>query len=524
MTTVPRGIPRVLDQPLHERPDATAVEARAGSLTYRQLDAAADHAAGALWECGIRPGDRLAASLPNDLAVVVAFHAAMRIGAIWVGIGSALARPEKLHLLAHSTPTAMLAPAELAAELRSGTDANRVLPRLIVVAPGGEEDEWTAMVDAGLAAPGTSVDPHAPAGIAYTSGTTGTPKGVVHSQHNLLMPGAVIASERGYGDDLRKGDCLPMTILNLMALTTLLTAQAGGCCVVMDRRDSVGIAEWIRESAVNVWNGVPTQLRDLTLHEGVEKSDLATLREVWSGGGDCPDGLRRAFATKFGHDIRVTYGLTEVPTIVAIDPPGGEWHPGCSGQVLPHLAVQAVDDEGTAVPTGEVGELSVTAATTGPWAGQWTPMLGHWEDGEVLPASEPLVTGDLASLDDTWVRVVDRRKLLIVRGGANVYPAEVERVLAGAPGVAAAAVFGLPDDRLGERVAALVEPRQNEAGTTPVISAEELSGHCETNLARYKIPEVWGVVDALPRNAMGKIVRQDLRELLATATKPGSDT
>jgi acyl-CoA synthetase (AMP-forming)/AMP-acid ligase II len=150
------------------------------------------------------------------------------------------------------------------------------------------------------------VDPHAPAGIAYTSGTTGLPRGVVHSQHNLLLPGAVLVDERGYDETLLKGDCLPLTILNLQVLTSLLTAQAGGCCVVMDRRDAGGVIDWIRTERVNVWNGVPAQLFDLARAHAGRRPDLASLREVWSGGGDCSDALRREFEDAFGFRVRAT--------------------------------------------------------------------------------------------------------------------------------------------------------------------------------------------------------------------------
>lgn len=510
MTAMPRDISVVLDRGLAERPDAVAVQARSGTLTYRQLDTAAAHAAGGLWECGVRPGDRLAACLPNDLAVVVAFHAAMRIGAIWVGIGSALAPPEKVHRLRHSTPRLLLASPHVESELSSDTRS----PRLVQV--GGPEDEWDGLVAAGHRPPTVDIDPHGPAGIAYTSGTTGSPKGVVHSQHNLLMPGAVVVSQRGYGPELRKGDCLPLTILNLMALTTLLTAQACGRCIVMDRRDAVGIAEWLRTSRIDVWNGVPTQFRDLIAHPDVSGADLATLREVWCGGSDCSEDLREQFAQKFGHQIRSSYGLTEVPTVVAMDPIGCQWSTGSSGHVLPHLSVEVLDDGGNRLPAREVGEICVAAASSGTWANQWTPMLGYWQGTGVTPApAGPLRTGDLGTVDEEgWLRVVDRRKLLIVRGGANVYPAEVERVLAEVPEVTGAAVFGVPDDRLGERVAALIETGRPAGDNPEHLSTDDLAAHCAKHLARYKVPEVWGFVETLPRNAMGKIVRPDLPRLL----------
>jgi acyl-CoA synthetase (AMP-forming)/AMP-acid ligase II len=325
----------------------------------------------------------------------------------------------------------------------------------------------------------------------------------------LLLPGEVLVASRGWGPSLRKGDCLPLTILNLMVLTTLLTAQAQGCCIVMDRRDADGIAEWIEQEQITHWNGVPAQLHDLVTVKQVDPARIASLREVWSGGGDCPDALRVRFAEVYGLPIRATYGLTEAPTVVSIDPVGGERRPGASGRVLPHLWVQARRDDGALLPREAEGELCLGPRTASEWAGRWTPYLGVWRDGEVVdPPTSPVATGDFGIIDsEGWLTVLDRIKVLIVRGGANVYPAEVERVLLAEEGVAGAAVFGVPDDRLGERVAALVE-------TNGDVDLDALAAACRTQLADYKVPERWGIVETLPRNAMGKIVRTGLFDLL----------
>ncbi len=495
------GIPGVLDAALRDRPEATAVIGRSGSLSYVELDARADAAAAALWDLGLRPGARLAATLPNDLDVVVAFHGAMRLGAIWVGIGEALAAPEKHHLIRDCEPSLMLASPSVIEDCGAA---------LAAVGAHGKsaEDLRTAMSAAG-SAPSAEIDPDAPAGIAYTSGTTGVPKGIVHSQHNLLLPGEVLVASRGWGPALRKGDCLPLTILNLMVLTTLLTAQAQGCCIVMDRRDADGIAEWIEREQVTHWNGVPAQLHDLVTIKQVDPARLASLQEVWSGGGDCPDALRERFAEVYGLPIRSTYGLTEAPTVVSIDPVGGERRPGASGRVLPHLWVQTRRDDGTMLPRDAEGELCLSARADGEWAGRWTPYLGVWRDGGVVDApTQPVATGDYGVVDsEGWLTVLDRIKLLIVRGGANIYPAEVERVLLAQEGVAGVAVFGVPDERLGERVAALVELQSD-------IEIDTLAASCRDQLADYKVPERWGVVDKLPRNAMGKVVRTGLVDLL----------
>ena len=470
------SIARVLDRSLRERPDAEAVVGRSGRLTYRELDAAADRAAGAFASFGLKTGDHVAVSLPNDVDVVVAFHGAMRLGLVWIGLNTALAAPEKAHIVTDS-------------------GARFVLDDTV---------GWSAALKAAAPTSAVDVDPHAPAGIAYTSGTTGLPRGVVHSQHNLLLPGEVLVKTRSYDETLRKGDCLPLTILNLMVLTTLLTAQAGGCCVVMDRRDADGVLDWIRDEQVTVWNGVPTQLFDLARKHAHRRADVATLTEVWSGGGDCSDTLRKEFYDAFGLPVRATYGLTEAPTVVAIDPVGAEWRPGASGRALPHLHVASVD------VGSELGEISVEAAPTGEWAGAWTPMLGEWMSGELHPMTDSVLhTGDLGLVDDGWVSIRDRRKLVVVRGGANIYPAEVERVLLSVPGVAAAAAFGVASERLGEQLAAAVQPAPGAD-----VTVAELEAVCREQLSRYKVPEFWVIVDELPVNAMGKVIRAELPALL----------
>ena len=352
-------------------------------------------------------------------------------------------------------------------------------------------------------------DQDAPAGIAFTSGTTGVPKGIVHSQRNMLLPGEVLVRTRGWGPGLRKGDCLPLTLLNMLILTTLLTAQAEGCCVLMDRRDVPGVAGWIGRERVTVWNGVPAQLYDLARQPDL---NVSSLEEAWCGGAGCPDELRRSFEEAHRVPVRATYGLTEAPTVVAIDPAGGPTRPGASGRVLPHLDVAAYDEEGRRQPAGATGELRISPASQGEWAAAWTPALGEWRDGSVIPAVPgspgPVATGDIGSVDaGGWLTVVDRRKLVIVRGGANVYPAEVERVIRLHPAVAEVAVFGVPDERLGEKVAALVQLGAE-------IAASELVGLCRRHLARYKVPELWSIVDSFPVNAMGKIIRTRLPGLL----------
>jgi long-chain acyl-CoA synthetase len=497
----PGTVARVFDRALADDPGREALVTRSHRVTYAELDRLADRAAHALADLGVGTGDRVAACLPNEADVVVAFHGAMRLGAVWVGVNRALAPPEKRWQLADCGASLLLADEQL--------DAAGV--------PVVDADGWRAALDAAVEGPvGVEVDPYAPAGIAYTSGTTGRPKGAVHSQHNLLLAGAVLVESRGYGPELRKGDCFPFTILNMAVLTTLLVSQAGGTSIVMDRIDAEGVTEWIRREGVTTWNGPPALLHSLAHRDDIDPSDLASLDEVWTGGADCPEAIRSAFESKFGLPVLATYGLSEAPTVVAIDGRAGDDHvPGGSGRPLPHLAVRIAGDDGATLPPGEAGEICI-----GPADDRYRTMLGYWRrpdaTAETLAGGE-LHTGDIGVLDDDGrLHVRDRKSLVILRGGANVYPAEVERVLLDHPAVDAGAVFGVPDERLGERVAAVVE-----AAAGAEVDVDNVRAHLLANLAKYKVPEQIAVVDALPRNAMGKIVRTELPVLLDAASSAG---
>ena len=322
-------------------------------MTYAELDREAARAAGALIELGLRAGDRLAVSLPNDSRIVVLFHAAMRLGAVWVGVNRALAAPEQETILQHSG-------ARLAVGCPSRDGST---PQTVLVS----EQAWEqALESARPVRELKEVDPYAAAAIAYTSGTTGQPKGVVHSQHNLLVPGAVLCATRGYDRTLRKADSLPMTILNMLVLSTLLTSQAGGTAVISDIRDARRIVGWLNDTQATVWNGVPPMLYDLASDNAIGDDALDGLVEVWSGGDNLSEDIRAAVTRKFGRRIIGTYGLTEAPTVVAIEEPDREHVPGGSGTVLPHLRAftHPAGDGSASAASSEVCVTRPAPATT----------------------------------------------------------------------------------------------------------------------------------------------------------------
>ncbi|MDA8048309.1 MAG: AMP-binding protein [Actinomycetota bacterium] len=494
----PAGVFDVLRGPLARDPSAEALVTPSGRYSYAELDELAERSAAAWRDLGVGPGDRVAASLPNDAAIVGAFHGAMRIGAIWVGINQALAPPEKAYMLNDSGASVLLADDAVAAALAGAGVEHRAR----VVAPG----EWeSARAAAEPGARWPDPDPEAPAAIAYTSGTTGFPKGAVHCQAGIVLPGAATVARRGWGPSLRKGDSFALTILNMHVLTTVLTAQAGGTAVIMEGADVRSIAEGIRAEAVTVWNGAPAQLWTMIRDPSIAPGDLASLEEVWAGGADCPDSLQRDFEARFGVTVCRTYGLTEAPALVCLDELTGPRTSGTSGRPLDHVQLSSDD-----------GEIVLGPAPEGPFAGRYRPALGYWGRPEAAAGvvdGRTLHTGDLGRLDDDGqLRVLGRRSTVIIRGGANVYPAEVERVLAAAPGVGASAVVGVPDERLGERVGAALEPRDATG-----LDLDAVAEYCRSQLAAYKVPQRWVVVERLPRNQMGKVPAPAVVDLLLGA-------
>jgi acyl-CoA synthetase (AMP-forming)/AMP-acid ligase II len=306
---------------------------------------------------------------------------------------------------------------------------------------------------------------------------------------------------------------LPLTILNLIVLEVLAAWLDGRALVAIDRTDPVGLAAWIRSERVGAFSGVPTLYHDLLTHPEVTAADLASLVAPSVGGSDVPPEVVRLYRERFGRGVSIGYGMTEAPTAVTWSdgsiPPG----PGLCGKPLPQVEIEILDEGGRALPAGEIGEITVRAARGGPYASVYTPMLGYWRKPEATREAlrdGRYHTGDLGELAaDGNLYIRGRRNELILRGGANVYPAEVERALQEHADIEFAAVFGVPDERLGQRVVAVVQPKPGR--TAPPEDA--LRAFCTERIARYKVPDRIAPIAALPRNAMGKLLKRNLRDL-----------
>ncbi|MCU0310838.1 MAG: AMP-binding protein [Acidimicrobiales bacterium] len=521
MSRPPRPVPgpatvaELLDAPLAADPDRVLLVGRHGRHTAQGLDQAVRRAATALRGLGLGAGDRIAVSLPNDDTIVVAFLAAMRLGAVWVGLNRPLAAPEKAYMLRDAQVSVFLGDAVTAREVGSCLGELPDLGRIVRVDPDGD-DEWSGLLVDDDPGPLVPVDPFAPAAIAYTSGTTGFPKGAVHTQHNLLLPGRVSARRAPVPSAQQPatpvmGVPLPLTILNLMILGPLAAYQSGAAVVAMDRIDAVGMAEWIRDERVTTFAAVPAMVHDLLTHPEVTDEMLESIEAIGVGGADMPDAFRRLYEERFGRRVGTGYGLTEAPTSVTGEDVNLPPVPGTCGRALPQIRIHILGDDGIELAAGEVGEVCVGPSDDGDFADTYRPMLGYWnrpEETATALRGGLLHTGDIGVLDEEGnLFIKDRRNDLVIRGGANVYPAEVERVLHDAAGVAACAVIGEPDDRLGERVVAFVE---RAPGAT--VDEAALLAHCRANLARYKVPESITFVAGFDRTPMGKIRKTALRD------------
>jgi long-chain acyl-CoA synthetase len=500
----PASVAAVLDHWRTETPAALAVIDREREVSYALLDIEVEQAAAALRALGIKPSDRVAVSLPNTADIVVAFLAAMRVGAIWVGVNRNQSADERAYVLLDADASAYIADDESLQALRGFTSS-----RAVALA------DWTGLCAAQPASESGSasiaVDPFAPAAIAYTSGTTGRPKGAVHSQHNLVV--CAIANGLGTSPGTRHGVVLPLTILNLMTLAVVGPLAQGATVVTVDRLDAVGLAQRIRRDRIAGFAAPPTIVHDLLTNPDVDPEDLASLVALGVGASSTPPGLEDRYRKRFGRGFGTGYGLTEAPASVTRTLPDDGTPAGSCGRALPHIEVAILDDAGEEVAAGHEGEVCLRATDAGPLAGIYTPMLGYWgkpDDTQSALRGGWLHTGDIGRLDhDGYLYITDRKNDLIIRGGANVYPAEVERVLATHPFVEHCAVIGKPDERLGEIVVAFVQPCGAE-----VPSPDHLAEHCRAQLARYKVPAEFRIVDHLPRNAMGKVLKRELREHL----------
>jgi long-chain acyl-CoA synthetase len=478
------------------RPARVAVKRETRELTYAALDAAAARVAGLLRVKGVQPGDRVGIMLPNVEYFPICYYGALRAGAAVVPMNVLLKEREVAYHLADSGASVLLAWHAFADAAHEGAD--RTGAECVLVEPG----EFETLLDLCAPLPGVADRGGGDtAVILYTSGTTGTPKGAELTHDNLLRN--VAAAVDVFGLDERAVTLGALPLFHAFGQTCALnaTVAVGGMLTLVPRFDGTTALEVIERDHVTVFEGVPTMYSAMLHSPRAAGTDASALRVCVSGGAAMPVELMHAFEAQFGCQVLEGYGLSETSPVASFNRRDGRRKAGSIGLPLEGVEMRVIDEEGAAVAGGEVGEIAIRGHNV---------MKGYWRrpdaTAEVLDAAGWFRTGDMGRVDeDGYLFVVDRKKQLVIRGGYNVYPREVEEVLYEHPAVREAAVVGIPHDELGEEVGAAVALRDGATAT-----AAELRDYVKQRIAAYKYPRVVWLVDELPKGPTGKILKREI--------------
>ncbi|MGA8667558.1 MAG: AMP-binding protein [Candidatus Dormiibacterota bacterium] len=512
--TIGENLRRTVER--HGEREALVVPHQDYRATYRQLWDQTSLAARGLIARGVRPGDRVGIWSPNRFEWVVIQYATARIGAILVNINPAYRTSELEYALTQSGVSFLI----LARAFRQ-TDYVRILGAVKGACPGLREalvleDGWESLLRDGarisddeLSAVETSLQFDDPINIQYTSGTTGFPKGATLSHHNILNNGFFVGETVRYTSDDRV--CIPVPFYHCfgMVLGNLACTTHGACIVVPGEAfDADAVLRITEQERCTALYGVPTMFIAELEHPGFDQHDLSRLRTGIMAGSPCPIEVMRKVRSRMNmREVTICYGMTEtspVSTQSALDDPL-EKRVGTVGRVHPHVEVKIVEpDTDRVVQCGDSGEL----CTRG-----YSVMLGYWNNDAAtagaIDAAHWMHTGDLATMDEAgYVNIVGRIKDMIIRGGENIYPREIEEFLYAHPDISDVQVIGVPSERYGEEVMAWVRPKE---GATPTV--ESLESFCRGRIATNKIPRYWKFVESFPMTVTGKVLKYLMREV-----------
>jgi len=474
-----------------------------GTLTYRQFADLVERAAADL-RIAAGPGERVAVWAANSVQWVVLEFACATAGAVLTPLNTAWTDDEARHALALTTPRLLYTGPDT-----RGDDLGLRAHRLAGDVPGLTVRDITAIttdaVDGRTSADLPAVDPAAPFLIQFTSGTTGRAKGATLSHRAALNAGHFrVLTYQADETDVWVNP-VPLHHIGGSVVIVLAALSSGGCYVVMPRFDPPTMVDLMRRCGATRIGGVPTMLYALLDVPGAHQA-VASVQAVGLGGTSVPPSLVDRIQREYGATVSVAYAQSECPMITSTEPHADATAVATTvGVASPHTALRIVDATNTVLRRGEVGELVVRSPLT---------MLGYWDmpDAAEFDADGFLHTGDLGSIDDDGVlRIHGRAREVIIRGGENVYPVEVEDVVMRHPAVHGVAVLAVPSGRWGEEVGAVVQ-----AGT-PQPDIAELEAFAARSLAHFKVPRHWRFVDAFPLTASGKIRKVDLTDLFERA-------
>jgi long-chain acyl-CoA synthetase len=464
-------------------------------VSYGRIDELSARTVGLLREKGVEPGDRVGVMLPNVPQFAVVYYGVLRAGGVVVPMNPLLKGREVRFYLSDPEAKAMFAWHDFAGPAQDG--AAETGAEAIIVEPGAFEELLEGVE------PQFEVlerDPSDTAVILYTSGTTGTPKGAELTHENLIRNAEISSGLFGMTEHDVVLGALPL--FHAFGQTCGLNAAIANAAMLsmIPRFDPGKALEIIERDKVTVFEGVPTMFTAMLHQPESERYDVSSLRVCASGGSAMPVEVMRGFEDAFGCKVLEGYGLSETSPVASFNHPDRERKPGTIGQPVEGVEMKVVDEDGNEVEQGEIGEIVIKGHNI---------MKGYWRKPE---ATEEAIrdgwfhSGDMGRVDeDGYFAIVDRKKELIIRGGYNVYPREIEEVLYEHPAVQEAAVVGVPDEQMGEEVGAAIVLKDGEE-----LNEDEMRSYLKGELAAYKYPRRIWFLEELPKGATGKILKREI--------------
>ena len=486
----------ILTDTAERHADRTALKLDDTEVSYGMLNEGSARVAGLLEAKGFEPGDRIGIMLPNVPYFAIAYYGVLRAGMTVVPLNVLLKGREVSFYLEDPEARLVFAWHDFLEAAQQGAESSGT--EVVSVKPGefeellGEHDPEHDLVDR---------DESDTAVILYTSGTTGKPKGA-ELTHANLHKNVEVAAETLAGltpDDILLG-ALPLFHSFGQTCGLNCSTYIGSTMSLIPRFDPAKALEIIQRDKVTVFQGVPTMFGAMLNQEGRDEYDVSSLRLCMSGGSAMPGEVQRGFEEAFGCIVLEGYGLSETSPVASFNHPDRERKVGSIGTPIQGVEMKSVDEDGREVDQGEVGEIAIKGHNV---------MKGYWnrEDAtrEVMKDGW-FLTGDMGKVDeDGYFFIVDRKKELIIRGGYNVYPREVEEVLYEHPSIQEAAVIAVPDDSMGEEVGAAIVLKKGED-----VSEDDVKGYVKEQVANYKYPRKIWFVDELPKGPTGKILKREI--------------
>ncbi len=514
--TVPMRVDDVFSSAAREAGDAVQLLLVDGTeITYAQTYERAARLAGALVSAGACKDDRVAALMRNSREIVEFYIACGLAGVIGVAINAMSTGREVDRTLADCGASAILVEARLLGRVLPSPQTASMKLRVVTrqdQAPPGWEAYDALIARSNPVGRRDGASPDDPAMMIYSSGTTGAPKGILLRHSALVLNAQMTLSVLGTSGRDRYLAILPMFSSFGHAFDFLQAGLVRASTVIMEQFDERVAVDCVERLRVTFIAGVPTMFARMFDPANIAGRDISSLRLIDVGGGPVAPRLKQLLHDDYGLEVVESYGLTEISPVASVQPPGGDNAIGSCGAPLPGIEVRVIALDGTPASTGEAGELQFRSPTL---------MIGYWNQPEATAATLRdgwLRSGDVGKLDERGhLHILDRTKDMIVSNGFNVYPKEVENVIAELPGVQSVAVVGVPDEISGEWIHAFVVARPDFR-----LAEDEVLQHCTRALASFKRPKRVSFVDAMPLTGSGKIRRVALRELLANQRMTGN--